>query len=128
MEEEQKNENSTFVPQSGKQPEKEKKSKRGRLYFFTGSLPGHHLETSLPPNGNALRRGSHVRQDGAYHFFLCRPLCRLGKQSHHSGKGERGGKRNRGESHDRGLPGQNELLLRHLRGRQFLFIQRQVRP
>ena len=34
---------------------------------------------------------------------------------------------NQGESHDRGLSGRNELL-RYLRGRQFLFVQRQVRP
>ena len=38
-----------------------------------------------------------------------------------------GGERNQGESHDRGLSGRNELL-RYLRGRQFLFVQRQVRP
>ena len=37
------------------------------------------------------------------------------------------GERNQGESHDRGLSGRNELL-RYLRGRQFLFVQRQVRP
>lgn len=37
------------------------------------------------------------------------------------------GERNPGESHDRGLSGRNELF-RHLRGRQFLFVQRQVRP
>ena len=39
----------------------------------------------------------------------------------------RGRERNPGESHDRGLSGRNELL-RYLRGRQFLFVQRQVRP
>ena len=56
-----------------------------------------------------------------------RPLCRFGKQPYHSGQGGRCGERNQGESHDRGLSGRNELL-RYLRGRQFLFVQRQVRP
>ena len=51
----------------------------------------------------------------------------FGKQPHHSGQGGRCGERNPGESHDRGLFGRNELL-RYLRGRQFLLVQRQVRP
>ena len=90
-------------------------------------VPRHHPETPLPTDGNALRRGSNFRQDGAYHFPLRRALCRFGEQPYHSGQGGRSGERHPGESHDRGLSGRNELL-RHLRGRQLLFIQRQVCP
>ncbi len=86
-----------------------------------------YLETPVPTNGNALRRGSDLCQDGAYHLPRRRPLRGFGKQPHHSGQGGRCGERNPGESHDRGLSGRNELL-RYLRGREFLFIQRQVRP
>ena len=51
----------------------------------------------------------------------------LGSNHIIAGQGGRCGERYPGESHDRGLSGRNELL-RYLRGRQFLFVQRQVRP
>ncbi len=70
---------------------------------------GYYPETPVPPNGYALRRGSDLCQDGAYHLPRRRPLCRFGKQPHHSGQGGRCGERNPGESHDRGLPGETNF-------------------
>ncbi len=85
-------------------------------------LSGDYTEATLPADGYAPRGAGDVRQDGAYHLPLGGAVRGLGKQLDYRRESGRCGERDPGEGDDRGVSGGNELF-RHLRGREFLFVQ-----
>ena len=92
-------------PFAGRSSCKSTNYRHGAICSRQQLVSGDNPEITLPTNGNALRSGSYIRQNGTYHFSVCRTLRGFGKQPYHSRKSGRGRKCYPGESHDRGLSG-----------------------